>query len=732
MQHHPTAAAQPSRTIAPMPHHRVQQPRITPYTPNVRDLNPGPKNRLILALRSNIPFEVDWALPQLVVASFDQSDGFKLEAWPDSVCALQEWPAKWLEGLEREAAVFDMKAGRLDFEGDETNEEERMTKRRKRDLALGAMVEWENDPKVEQRATNSLLVLRNASFYAPNAKILSNSSFLAFLADFFSLPPPFLQHLCLKTPEPIHHILIIVQSIFPHLRVDMPGIDRIKHIFGVVFPQLFVDTRDIAMMNNLIPLMMMGQTIPNNQPPPPELIPHLLQLLVLRPPGPLLDLTLDILISLSTNPIHSRAMLSHPSFPYHLKSIIALLEHQARPVVNALDPPISTRGKMVRNPAGQSCRAEELYQRRTKEREAALGHMDPMAGGRPVYNEVGDKPPTFSAATKKRLFRMKEPERSIEWMHQSFVYSSTAQVLQVTFWHAYRDFFTNPACVEPMLSASDVIKNVTAAFPGASAKVWTDATGAQKFVIAGVGFRKRSDDDERFTCYWDACPQRHSATNPVQLLEHIRNYHLQPFSAPRCQWGSCDHCLCTYSHLLTHIPLGQPPSSISIPDAISCHIADHSSSVLQRKITNRTVPPLSNVRLAVQGAFTPVDARRQPTGAAFLAALLIRNLARTLRAEISLALPDSSHAQSQEAADEAQARKRHLLEERYGLPIPDSVLKEEEEEQANMQQGQELDMSEEERERAKRSFENVEERIIKVMLENVSGITQYLGDALGL
>lgn len=69
----------------------------------------------------------------------------------------------------------------------------------------------------------------------------------------------------------------------------------------------------------------------------------------------------------------------------------------------------------MRNPAGPSCRAEELNQRRTKEREAALGHMDPMAGGRPVYNEVGDKPPTFSPATKKRLFRMKELERSIEW-----------------------------------------------------------------------------------------------------------------------------------------------------------------------------------------------------------------------------------------------------------------------------------------------------------------------------
>lgn len=87
-------------------------------------------------------------------------------------------------------------------------------------------------------------------------------------------------------------------------------------------------------------------------------------------------------------------------------------------------------------------------------------------------------------------------------MHQSFVYSSTAQVLQVTFWHAYRDFFTNPACVEPMLSASDVIKNVTAAFPGASAKVWTDATGAQKFVIAGVGFRKRSGTCRLGSFFW--------------------------------------------------------------------------------------------------------------------------------------------------------------------------------------------------------------------------------------
>lgn len=75
-------------------------------------------------------------------------------------------------------------------------------------------------------------------------------------------------------------------------------------------------------------------------------------------------------------------------------------------------------------------------------------------------------------------------------MHETFVYCSHAQLLQVTFWHAYRDFFSNSATVEQLLSASEVIKNVTVAFPAAQAKLWTDERGETKFVISGMGFRK--------------------------------------------------------------------------------------------------------------------------------------------------------------------------------------------------------------------------------------------------
>lgn len=79
-------------------------------------------------------------------------------------------------------------------------------------------------------------------------------------------------------------------------------------------------------------------------------------------------------------------------------------------------------------------------------------------------------------------------------MHESFVYSSTAQLPQVAFWHAYRDFFTHQQVADQLLSASEVIKNVTLAFPGASAKVWIDETNTQRFVIAGIGFRKSTGE----------------------------------------------------------------------------------------------------------------------------------------------------------------------------------------------------------------------------------------------
>lgn len=71
------------------------------------------------------------------------------------------------------------------------------------------------------------------------------------------------------------------------------------------------------------------------------------------------------------------------------------------------------------------------------------------------------------------------------------------------------------------------------------------------------------------------------------------------------------------------------------------------------------------------------------------------------------------------------------MEERFGLPIPDSVVREEEEEDKAALKEDEERMTGLERDRARVAFEGVEERLLGVVERNVSGLAVYLGDAFG-
>lgn len=332
-------------------------------------------------------------------------------------------------------------------------------------------------------------------------------------------------------------------------------------------------------------------------------------------------------------------------------------------------------------------------------------------------------------------------------MHESFVYSSMSQLLQVSFWHAYREFFTNSHVTESLLSASEVIKNVTVAFPGAAAKVWVDETGQQRFVIAGIGFRRPLgelslhiymtrfvlispiEDLDKYACRWRGCTVSSGATNPAQLLSHLSNHHLA-LSPTSCAWASCTAIPCTTSHLLTHIPM---PRQRNVPDMITSNPHAH-SWLTHPNVTQRPAPKLpSAYKLHFTAFSTPTESRsRNPMGPAFLSALLIRNLAKVLRTELATARPTNIGG-----GDYEDAKRRKIKEDKFGLPIPDIILKEEEEEEiAAAKYGQEMDMAEgkldwEERERARLAFEGMEERLGEVLAGNLSGLGQYLGEAWG-
>jgi chromatin structure-remodeling complex subunit RSC9 len=335
-------------------------------------------------------------------------------------------------------------------------------------------------------------------------------------------------------------------------------------------------------------------------------------------------------------------------------------------------------------------------------------------------------------------------------MHETFVYSSRSQLLQVTFWHAYRDFFTHPSTVDQLLSASEVIKNVTIAFPGASAKVWTDGTGQQKFVIAGMGFRRGSgasssicllvaradgvaDDDNAFPCQWQGCLANFSGKSPADLYSHVLGSHIrleQP--PPTCAWASCRlpfDPTRLEDHVATHLPTSPPipvPDTLTVHPSVPDHLALHGSP-----LHHPPAPLPRSVKLSFTGQVTPCDSRRQPTGPSFLTALVLRNLSRSLRTEISLAAPVSEDGEAGAGGWNGAEKKKHLLEERYGLPIPDSVLREEEEEERNAEKDEEDLMSPVQRDRAVLAFQQVEDKVLEVMESNMVGLAAYLSSAVG-
>jgi chromatin structure-remodeling complex subunit RSC9 len=380
----------PHQPHPPPTHQRSQNP--SPYSPDIRELHHGPKNRLFLALRSSIPTEVDWALPRLVVASFELNDTFKLDQWLNSVAALTEWPERWLGELEKEAALA-------------------VVRKRGRGEMLGVLPEWTRDEALEARAVNSLLVLRNASLTPGNAKTISRKPFLAFLERFLSLPSSFLLDLSLRSPEPLLHVLTLLQSIFSHLRPPSP---KMLNILSSTLPLLLLETRDLAMLDALLTLAISALSLKTLPAMPPPLLPYALHLLTLRPPGSTLETTLDLIISLTVSAAHARALLSLPSFPAHLKSLVLLLDHSAIRRAGYWDPPRTELGHIGRNPAGALVRAEAASRRRALERDTAQRNME-LYGGGGVIKDVADEAPIISDAIKRSLYDMPEPQRSINW-----------------------------------------------------------------------------------------------------------------------------------------------------------------------------------------------------------------------------------------------------------------------------------------------------------------------------
>ena len=149
-------------------------------------------------------------------------------------------------------------------------------------------------------------------------------------------------------------------------------------------------------------------------------------------------------------------------------------------------------------------------------------------------------------------------------MRSLFVASDAEEMTQVDFWNLYRDTFGQRQD-NHLLTAADVIKNVSHVFPTAQAMVLPGQP--PRFVIRGITRKMVDVTEERFKCRWQrsSCSSQ-NFLSPDELWKHVLEHlnSLEDQAALTCEWSNCHFSATSLkvikTHVSTHIATPEPPS----------------------------------------------------------------------------------------------------------------------------------------------------------------------------
>ncbi|BGP39191.1 Chromatin structure-remodeling complex protein rsc9 [Rhodotorula kratochvilovae] len=173
-----------------------------------------------------------------------------------------------------------------------------------------------------------------------------------------------------------------------------------------------------------------------------------------------------------------------------------------------------------------------------------------------------------------QLIAMPEPSRALTWMRLVYEVDPQSDVSQVALWQTYQAQWAPhmAASVPPMLPASDVIKVSQQAIPGVLPMV-VDTGAEKKFVIRGLRLKERPELLNRHRCRWAGCKSAPALDTAPACYHHIYDSHLAASPRPMaCAWHHCNYAsaqsdpaliLADLSlHIRTHLsPLDGPDAS---------------------------------------------------------------------------------------------------------------------------------------------------------------------------
>ncbi|KAK9333429.1 hypothetical protein V1520DRAFT_139945 [Lipomyces starkeyi] len=441
-------------------------------------------NRVVLAIRSNLPDEMDWALQSLVRMSFETPDDLHFDRYPALAPALVEKLNSADQFKDIDTYSFQTNDGKVVTTDD--------------DLGLfGATVATEKVRKQLDKVLEAALVLRNAAINPENARHLSRSQVCAVaLVKCLTLPSDRPSLVELR-----QYCLDIVESVALFLRPTSSQ----DSLFRALAGYLSSDDRGV-LISALRAIARLVINVEANllQAVDRKVVARICALILLDDEE-LLSVCLDFLYQYTAAPENIELTGEAVDWRELVQQLIRLLLYQAQEWPQKDARLISNMILEKKAPPSQ--------------------------------------PPDLPNDLVYELLSFPEPERATQWMRACFEEDSEGDVTQIALWKAYESRFEEYVKQgKKLLPAADFIKNVTTAFRRAAAMVVTLPGGQQKFIIKGIRPREvpMSLKGELYVkCQWSSTspswPRCTSAYPSIKdLFTHILAVHVprQPIPAP--------------------------------------------------------------------------------------------------------------------------------------------------------------------------------------------------------
>ncbi|OLN85249.1 Chromatin structure-remodeling complex subunit rsc9 [Colletotrichum chlorophyti] len=498
----------------------LEPPRRTGPHPGVGFEGPNIYIRCLMALRSSIFDEQQFALYHLVKISFERHDKFKFEGFPGLSEALVEkvleigslfydvkWKISWISHLA---------ADNLDtLDGNEGTDDilDRIDSLEQKEL---------NELIVPAELADQMVLINEAALTLRNMSLLRENA--AHLAEF--LPIKDLICIVLSLPkhewvvELKHAMLDIAEALTPYMEISSRD-----PLYQVLMRQVR-DSDDRGVI--LTALRALGRISMNLEAPnkldkvPSAVLTKISELMLLND-DELMDACLDFLYQYTAVVKNVDNLVKSLNCEHLVQHLVRLLSHNAK-----------------------------RYQHEV--------FLKPMM--KPM---VHDEPAAMPEDLLQDLLKLEEPERCNQWVKCFFEEDKDSFVTQIAAWQGYQNAFKAAlqAIGQQLITPADFIRNSCSVYKGSKAEVLQGTGGPgeiqQKFIIHGIRCRARPvgiDGQVFLRCLWDSASGRpnekcgHFFGTKQTMWNHVVSAHLKwprndkggfdnKEELVRCQWADC-------------------------------------------------------------------------------------------------------------------------------------------------------------------------------------------------